>query len=164
MTTDYCMMVSIWYVLFAIVGSRNYMPIYDKHGVRQREQKEWRDDWISERHRTWGYDLPATDIDFMLVEYTGDRPVALIEYKTTGSIDYVGWLKVLRGHRPVSNLATEANLPSFIVAYDIQTVTFYLRGTNQLAEQHQSQMTWLTLTEAEIVAFLRELRKANAKI
>ena len=134
------------------------MPIYDENGVRQREAKEWRDEWISERHRTWGYELPATDIDFMLVEYTGDRPVALIEYKTTNSIDYVGWLKVLRGHRPVSNLATQANLPSFIVAYDIKTITFYLKGTNQLSEIYGSQVAWTVMNEASIIGFLKSLR------
>ena len=138
------------------------MPIYDKNGVRQREAKEWRDEWISERHRTWGYELPATDIDFMLLEYSGSKPIALIEYKTIGSMKYVGIDKVMRGHAPVSNLATMANLPSFICAYDQQRVIFWWKGTNKMGlsnlKQDVQDVNWIHMSEPKTIHFLQHLR------
>ena len=134
------------------------MPIYDENGVRQREAKEWRDEWISERHRTWGYQLPATDIDFMLLEYSGSKPIALIEYKTVGSMKYVGIDKVMRGHAPVSNLADMANLPSFIVAYDIQSIKFWVFATNNHAELELLGDNYEAISESKFVSFLKRLR------
>ena len=134
------------------------MPIYDENGVRQREAKEWRDEWISERHRTWGYQLPATDIDFMLLEYSGSKPIALIEYKTIGSMKYVGTDKVMRGHAPVSNLADMANLPSFIVAYDINSIKFWVWATNNHAELELLGDDYEAISESKFVSFLKGLR------
>ena len=137
---------------------QQYMPIYDENGVRQREAKEWRDEWISERHRTWGYQLPATDIDFMLLEYSGSKPIALIEYKTIGSMKYVGIDKVMRGHAPVSNLADMANLPSFIVAYDINAIKFWVWATNNHAELELLGDNYEAISESKFVSFLKGLR------
>lgn len=49
-------------------------------GVRQ-ERTGWRDAEISARHRKYGFDCPAVDLDFLLCEYSFSKPVALIEYK-----------------------------------------------------------------------------------
>lgn len=49
-------------------------------GVR-RERTGWRDEGISARHRLWGFDCPAVDLDFLVVEYNHGLPVGLIEYK-----------------------------------------------------------------------------------
>lgn len=49
-------------------------------GVKQ-ERTGWRDQEISARHRTWGFNCPAVDLDFLVVEYNLGKPVALIEYK-----------------------------------------------------------------------------------
>lgn len=49
-------------------------------GVRT-ERTGWRDQEISARHRHWGFDCPAVDLDFLVVEYNHGLPVALIEYK-----------------------------------------------------------------------------------
>ena len=54
--------------------------MYDRDGVR-RERSGWRDEWISKRHRLWGFDCPAVDIDFLMLEYDRSVPCALIEYK-----------------------------------------------------------------------------------
>lgn len=54
-------------------------------GVR-RERSGWRDQEISERHRHWGFDCPAVDLDFLVVEYNRGLPVALIEYKHHGGM------------------------------------------------------------------------------
>jgi hypothetical protein len=49
-------------------------------GTRE-DRTGWRCQAISQRHRTWGYDCPAVDLDFMVAEYNYGKPVALIEYK-----------------------------------------------------------------------------------
>lgn len=46
------------------------------------ERTGWRDEALSRRHRNWGVACCATDIDFLLVEYSGQgRPAAIVEYK-----------------------------------------------------------------------------------
>lgn len=46
-----------------------------------QESLHWRDQEISARHRLYGSECPAVDIDFLLCEYNGREAVALIEYK-----------------------------------------------------------------------------------
>jgi len=53
---------------------------YTKDGVRL-ERTGWRDATISQRHRQWGFDCPAVDIDFAMLEYNHGSPVAIVEYK-----------------------------------------------------------------------------------
>lgn len=134
---------------------------YSADGTRL-EQTGWRDEWISKRHRTWGYDLPATDIDFILLEYGWEdkKPVALIEYKTIGSMRYLGAEKAIRDNRPISTLATMANLPAFIVAYDTKNVSFYVKSTNNAAE-HINTYNWLMMSESSFIDFLHNLRINN---
>ena len=49
-------------------------------GVRN-ERTGWRDEDISRRHRHWGFNCPAVDLDFLVAEYNIGMPVALVEYK-----------------------------------------------------------------------------------
>ncbi len=42
-------------------------PIPDNTSVRQ-ERTGWRDEKISQRHREWGYNCPAVDLDFEVVD------------------------------------------------------------------------------------------------
>jgi hypothetical protein len=71
-------------------------------GVRT-ESTGWRDSWISDKHRSWGYDLPASDIDFMLLEYDNMKPITLVEHKTVGCWKQFGRETVLRWHAPTSS-------------------------------------------------------------
>ena len=56
------------------------MQHWSHDGVRQ-ERTGWRDAEISSRHRVWGFNCPAVDLDFLVVEYNIGKPVGLIEYK-----------------------------------------------------------------------------------
>lgn len=47
----------------------------------RNERSGWRDEKISRRHRTWGFNCPAVDLDFLAVEYNIGLPVAIVEYK-----------------------------------------------------------------------------------
>ena len=45
------------------------------------ERLGWRDERLSERHGHWGFNCPAVDLDFVMLEYNHGKPCALVEYK-----------------------------------------------------------------------------------
>ena len=45
------------------------------------ERTAWRDMALSERHRRWGWNCPAVDLDFLFLEYDRGKAVAVVEYK-----------------------------------------------------------------------------------
>ena len=47
----------------------------------REERTGWRDEGLSQEHRKWGFDCPAVDIDFLMLEYDTGRASALVEYK-----------------------------------------------------------------------------------
>lgn len=47
----------------------------------KRERTGWRDEALSQRHRTWGWDCPAVDLDFLFLEYDRGKASAIVEYK-----------------------------------------------------------------------------------
>ena len=49
--------------------------------MTSNEQHFKRDAWLSGRHRVWGSNVPAMDLDFILAEYDRCVPIALIDYK-----------------------------------------------------------------------------------
>ena len=78
------------------------------------ERTGWRDEQISRRHRQWGYDCPAMDIDFLLLEYDAGKAAALVEYKHEDA------QAVRCAHpslRALADLADRAGLPAFVVRY-----------------------------------------------
>lgn len=94
------------------------------------ERTGWRDEWISNRHRTWGWDCPMVDIDFLAAEYDQAKPVAIIEYKAAGAAisDFTKpSYKVLIG------LANAANIPFAVVRYHAKQSLFYIQPGNDLA-------------------------------
>ena len=46
----------------------------------KEERSGWRDEMLSQRHRDWGFNCPAIDIDFLLIEYNSAKVKALVEY------------------------------------------------------------------------------------
>ena len=119
-------------------------------------------DPISDRHRRYGYGLPATDLDFVMLEYGNGHtePVAIIEYK--------------RSHRrtlsageqnsvsAIGRLAERAGIPAFTVTYDPDAWTFIVHPSNALAAEHDAfhahAPIGYRLGEAEFVEFLYGLR------
>ena len=47
----------------------------------REERSGWRDMALSQRHRRWGWDCPAVDLDFLFLEYDKGKATALVEYK-----------------------------------------------------------------------------------
>jgi len=110
--------------------------------VRQ-ERTGWRCEEISKRHREWGYNCPAVDLDFMVVEYNYGKPVALIEYK-----DKHAKLPSL-DHPTIKALAALADgykkpLPFFIAIYCPEDWWFRVIPINEIAKKIYKGKTELT--------------------
>ena len=121
--------------------------------VVSQERSGWRDEWISQKHRDWGFNCPAVDIDFLVIEYDFEVPRALIEYKyITADLN-----KSKSGIRALMNLANIAKVPFFIVIYNHSPPSFKIIPKNKYAQESKPEKT-LCLTEYEYVSFLYELR------
>lgn len=129
------------------------------------ERTGWRDQALSERHREWGINCPAVDLDFLMVEYDYGKPSAIIEYKNFRA------RPVSRVHptiRALSYLATQAKIPFFVVRYmspkDCSNWKFDVSPINEFAESACEK--YLNnkigssgyLIEAEFVSFLYAIR------
>lgn len=77
--------------------------------VRQ-ERSFWRDTSLNLRHRQWGWDCPATDIDFL--EYDRGRSIALCEWKHERAAPYDSNDASMRARR---DLADKAKVPFFVI-------------------------------------------------
>jgi len=91
-----------------------------------------KDATINNIHFSWGWDLPATDIDCLFVEYKyPNDPRAIIEYK------HDNWDKnFTKGPIQVLNkLSEKAKLPFFIVIWtNYPEILFRVFPMNELAE------------------------------
>ena len=76
------------------------------------ERHNKRDEILSAKHRRWGYDVPAVDIDFLLVEYDRAKVQALIEYRHAN-----GQVRQDTSIKAITDLADRAGVPFFIVRY-----------------------------------------------
>lgn len=120
--------------------------------VRQ-ERTGWRDQGLSERHRAWGWNCPAVDLDFLFLEYDRGKAVAIVEYKhETAQPAYPSHPT----YQAMIDLGTRASVPVFGVRYANDYSWFRVHPLNTIAHQ------WLTtpekMTERQWVAFLYRLR------
>lgn len=132
------------------------MQSYSADGTRQ-ERTGWRDESISNRHRQWGFNCPAVDLDFLVVEYNFGKPVALIEYKNyrarKPALDHATY-------RALSALAdgyTENPLPFIVAFYWPDIWAFKITPVNQSAKL--SFADGEMLTEYDFVRRLYRLRR-----
>ncbi len=119
------------------------------------ERSGWRDRALSERHRRWGWNCPAMDIDFM--EFHVGEPVALIECKHECAAP---WDLAAKPARAFIRLAERAGLPAFYVVRAADFSWWAVRALNDFARQvlggeHR------TLTEPEFISLLYALRGLN---
>lgn len=78
------------------------------------ERTGWRDQKLSERHRTWGVDCPAVDIDFLMLEYDQGKASAIVEYKNEHALEQ---RQNHPSYKALKDLADRAGLPAFAVRY-----------------------------------------------
>ena len=117
------------------------------------ERTGWRDEKLSLRHRKWGCDCPAVDIDFLVIEYDEAEPKALVEYKhiEKGEVDFTD-----ANYRTLTNLANAASLPFFNVRYSDDLRAYYISPINELARSFLGECR--LMAERQYVEFLYLLR------
>jgi|SRR5579875_3254997 len=108
---------------------------------------------LSERHRLWGFNCPAVDIDFLMVEYNHAEPVALIEYKF--EFERIPDLSH-PSYRAIGKLADCSDIPFAVVSVFRDPWRFVVYPVNHLAKQKWT--TGKELSEREYVRSLYELR------
>jgi len=122
------------------------------------ERTQWRDQKLSERHRKWGFNCPAIDIDFLMIEFHVGKPIAIVDYKRyTGSIKNLNQKSI----NAISILANNSNIPFFVVFYWDDIWAFQITAINNIAknilQQHKIDKNKI-LTEQQYVSFLYKLR------
>ncbi|NPV52204.1 MAG: hypothetical protein HPY71_01620 [Firmicutes bacterium] len=120
--------------------------------VRQ-ERSGWRDKALSERHKLWGYDCPAIDIDFLLIEYDHGRASAIVEYKHEKA-RLRNWS--LASYLAMIDLGDRAGVPVFVCRYAGDFSWWQVIPLNGKAREYLRKETMMT--EGEWVSFLYELR------
>lgn len=132
---------------------------YTKDGTRE-EITGWRDESISLRHRRWGVDCPATDIDLILVEYNFGKPVGLIEYKHK-KVETVNLREPT--YKAMSDLASnyKTPLPFLVAFYDPKDWSFRVLPVNDKAREFFKENE--ELTEFDFVCRLYRIRNNTIK-
>lgn len=116
------------------------------------ERTGWRDQEISGRHRKWGFNCPAVDLDFLMVEYNLGYPVGLVEYKR-----YTAQQPNLKHptYRALKKLADLAEIPFFIAFYYPDIWAFKITTVNEYSKKYYDDKTY---TERQYVKILYEIR------
>jgi hypothetical protein len=133
------------------------MQKWSPNGVRQ-ERTGWRCEAISRRHREWGYNCPAVDLDFVVAEYNYGKPVALIEYKdrnaATPNIDHPTYHAL----KALADGQSGGPLPFLIAIYDPVDWWFRVIPINEKAREFYQHVNGGILTEERFVKSLYTLR------
>jgi len=117
------------------------------------ERTGFRDQRISERHRKWGWDCPAIDIDWLVIEYDTGEPVALVEYKHQ---DAMPQYRTHPTYKALIRLGDRVNIPVFSVRYADDFKWWKITPLNRVAKSFI--LVPVTTDEYGYVAFLYRLR------
>ena len=117
------------------------------------ERTGWRDEALSKRHRRYGFDLPATDIDFLMVEYDGGRARALIEFKHERARPQLAREST---YRALMDLGDRAGIPVFACRYAGDFSRFFVVPLNWRACSYLPERA--SLSEMEYVRLLYRIR------
>lgn len=116
------------------------------------ERTGWRDEALSRRHRAYGFDCPAADVDFVLIEFDRAEPAALIEYKAFPA----QWSPQSAGITAIRRLAERAQLPFFVAIYWTEPFAYEVHPANARALALLGELRHMS--EQEYVRFLYRLR------
>ena len=117
------------------------------------ERTGWRDEGISTRHRLWGFDCPALDLDFVMVEYDYGKPMAIVEYKNERAQYH---RKDSNGYKAVALLASNSKIPFIGCIYTSDLCWYAATALNEQATIFIPRP--LRMTEFEWVELLYEIR------
>lgn len=123
------------------------------------ERNGWRCEAISRRHRTWGWNCPAVDLDFVMCEYNHGKPCALVEYKhcKVTSIDLQH--PTYRALAALANGYAPKPLPAFVAIYDSNTWAFKVVCMNDAAREQFGDRDGTVMSEMDFVLALYTMRK-----
>lgn len=112
---------------------------------------------LSLRHREWGFNCPAVDLDFLVVEYNFGKPVAIVEYKF-----YLARKPELKHptYRALHALSDAAGVPFLIAQYWKDPWAFRVTPVNDRAKAIYKHGT--VLSERRYVESLYLIRKMKA--
>lgn len=119
------------------------------------ERSGWRDEALSLRHREWGYDCPAVDIDFLLIEYDRSEPKALVEYKNQHAQPI--YVKKNPSILAMIELANRARIPALLVRYADDFSWWKVAPLNEFARQYVASPQQY-LDEIQFVTMLYKIR------
>ena len=119
------------------------------------ERTHWRDEALSLRHREYGQNLPAVDIDFMLIEYDHAEPKALVEFKN----EHAQPVNVSKNPSiaAMAKLANNADIPAFLVRYADDFSWWKVLALNDQAASYLTNNPQI-MDEAEWVSILYAVR------
>lgn len=132
------------------------MQRWSGDGVRQ-ERTGWRDESISNRHRAWGFNCPAVDLDFLVAEYNVGKPVALVEYKHHKARSPNLRHATYRALADLADRYSGGPLPFVVAFYWPGIWAFRITPVNSISREHFECEE--LLTEHEFVVRLYRLRR-----
>jgi hypothetical protein len=119
----------------------------------RKERTGWRDLALSERHRKWGWDCPAVDLDFLFLEYDKGEPVAIVEYKHENASPQFASHPT---YQAMIRLGSKAGIPVFAARYEDSFILWRIIPLNYKATEWLPKR--IEMTEREWVTFLYKLR------
>lgn len=123
------------------------------------ERTGWRDSALSERHGKWGFNCPAVDLDFVMMEFNHGKPCALVEYKHKSAKVVDPSHATYRALKDLADGYGPSPLPCFVAIYDPEPWAFQIIPLNEAAERHYAHCVGETLSEQRFVKSLHLLRK-----
>jgi len=121
----------------------------------RRERSGWRDLWLNERHRQWGFNCPAVDIDLFLEYYDG-TPAGIIEYKDINAAQINMDTKPNKSIKALRILCNNSKIPFIVCRYRKEDLKFRAVPFNSYAREVLPENK--TFSETEWVKFLYRLR------
>jgi hypothetical protein len=119
----------------------------------KQERSGWRDLALSERHRRWGWDCPAVDLDFLFLEYDRGKAVALVEYKHERARPQLASHPT---YQAMIDLGTRAKVPVFACRYSDDFTSWLAVPLNAFAMNLLPSR--MRMSEQEWVTFLYRIR------
>ncbi len=117
------------------------------------ERTGWRDLALSRRHRRWGWDCPAVDLDFLFLEYDKGKATALVEYKHENALVQHPTHPT---YQAMIDLGNRAGIPVFGVRYAEDFLWWKVSPLNPVAKRWCEKQT--TMSEQEWVTLLYRIR------
>lgn len=118
----------------------------------KKERTGWRDENLSARHRRWGWDTPAVDLDFLFLEYDKGKAVALVEYKHERATPQFATHPT---YQAMIDLGTRADIPVLAARYAGDFSWWNIIPLNECARrwvperlEKISEREWVTLLYA----------------